>query len=249
MIECATYVNFGLIILIITISGTLGGYVSFIFNKKDGEIAASKEEYILTGLCAAMTIPLFLNMISSKIIPDILEASKPSHTLSQALILMGFCIIASIYSKNFLGSVSEKILQKAQEAQKNSIEAKDKANAALEATSHTQDEIQPIIAASQEPESIDSPLSSKINHLSQQWSLLQQVDSLSENERKILETLVNNKYTFRSISGLSKDSGMEQDIVSQTISELLKKDLVGERIGESGQPRWFIQQKGRLALL
>jgi len=74
------------------------------------------------------------------------------------------------------------------------------------------------------------------------------VPDISASERAVLRAMVTGKYNERSLSGLSKDSGLPIPEVNVCITSLMRKGLVRQGIGQtSGQPRWFPSEAGRLA--
>jgi len=90
------------IFLIITLSGLLGGWASYYLNKSEEKTI---KESLIFGMVASFIVPLFLNMISSNLL---FEAQKK---LDKIFVFAGFCVLASVYSKNFLENMYNKILQ------------------------------------------------------------------------------------------------------------------------------------------
>lgn len=120
------------LISIMLISGAFGGLLNYLhsFDVTAGEAQSSvvKYKYVLLGIGAAFLIPLFLNMISSTLI------SKADN--NNYLIFAGFCLIAAIFSRRFITTIGDKILEAAKKAEKAALESKQKAdNTQLELTS------------------------------------------------------------------------------------------------------------------
>jgi hypothetical protein len=97
-----------IIILIMSMSGILGGLVNFyILDEKNNKIYKS----ILFGLAASLMVPLFLNMISSNLLEQIRGSeSKPGDPL-KIFVFAGFCLVASIYSRKFIQTISDSVLK------------------------------------------------------------------------------------------------------------------------------------------
>jgi hypothetical protein len=102
------------------VAGGFGGFLNFLHNfdttegdKKDGIV---KYKYILLGIGAAFLVPVFLKTISSGII-----ACKEN---TDYLIFAGFCLIAAIFSKRFIATIGDKILEKVEKVEKISQENK-----------------------------------------------------------------------------------------------------------------------------
>ncbi len=120
--------------LIMIATGLLGGYSGYLIEKvrviapdippgaeetdpianaekKAAELRVKREKtyFLITGLCAALLIPLFLSTISSHLMAD---AQKDPVNY---FVFGGFCLLVAIFSKQFLTSLSDKIIQKATE--------------------------------------------------------------------------------------------------------------------------------------
>jgi hypothetical protein len=81
---------------------------------KDGK--HTSWQFIVIGVGAAFLAPLFLNMISS----DLIARSKENYYL--LFVLVGFCLVASISSRKFIRSISDRVLQEAEEASRKADE-------------------------------------------------------------------------------------------------------------------------------
>lgn len=112
------------LILIIIVFGTLGGWVSHLLNSKDEPQPPTPENPGLTdamrrkklaaslvvGIAAAFLVPLFLQTISSQLL-------REGYTNYLALLVFAsFCLISAISSKAFIQTLSNKVLQAAEEA-------------------------------------------------------------------------------------------------------------------------------------
>ncbi len=61
---------------------------------------------------------------------------------------------------------------------------------------------------------------------------------------KVLRSLSERKFTFRSIKGISKEIKLEEDKTNKILSELISEGLVEQTLKEKGI-RFFITSKGR----
>jgi len=119
------------IIGIIIIAGLLGGFTNFLllynltYKKKECWVSFFKSMFL--GLCASITVPLFLQIIQTNLL------DFPKDTTFQDknyFVLFGFCVLAAIFSKTFLENLNSKVNkveQKVDEVKKMSEEANDKA--------------------------------------------------------------------------------------------------------------------------
>ncbi|HTO16315.1 MAG TPA: YEATS-associated helix-containing protein [Edaphocola sp.] len=111
-----------ILIAIMIISGAFGGFLNYLhkFDTRADEETHSVTKYILLGIGAAFVIPLFLKMISSDLI-------RSSDNLDY-LIFAGFCLIAAIFSKRFITTIGEQVLERAKNAEKMAKESIRKAD-------------------------------------------------------------------------------------------------------------------------
>lgn len=66
----------------------------------------------IAGIGAALLVPLFLKTVSSGLLTDVLAPDANGESL---IVFGGFCLLASISSKKFIESLSEKVLREARE--------------------------------------------------------------------------------------------------------------------------------------
>ncbi len=95
--------NYGFLILVIIIfAGIIGGLASYYLNESDDK---SKIKSIVLGVAAAFIVPVLLNMISSNLLSD---SQKRFDALFS---FAGFCVLAAVFSRNFLENIYNKVLQ------------------------------------------------------------------------------------------------------------------------------------------
>jgi len=63
------------------------------------------------GILAAGTIPLFLQLIGNNTVSNILDPAKSGSAPESILVLIGFCLIASLFSRTYLEGLSLKVMQ------------------------------------------------------------------------------------------------------------------------------------------
>ncbi|HWR39778.1 MAG TPA: YEATS-associated helix-containing protein [Patescibacteria group bacterium] len=111
-------------VVIMVLAGLFGGYVQHLSEHKVGRFNAAVVagrgktlssrigflHSLMSGVAAAVMVPLFLQTISS----NLLKGNDPG----KFLIFAGVCLAASICSSKFIQGMSEKILQDIQDVQK-----------------------------------------------------------------------------------------------------------------------------------
>jgi hypothetical protein len=75
---------------------------------------------------------------------------------------------------------------------------------------------------------------------------------LDEWEKKILKSIGESKYSFRTLIGITNDAmqeGVGQEKVNRYIESLTEKGLIGKTLGRTGGERWFVTELGRRHLM
>jgi len=135
--------HFWILILIILLFGAFGGALNYFHNfdtvKNEEKNSNVLWNYLFLGIGSAVLVPAFLKMIAS----DLISGSDKFDNLNY-LIFAGFCLIAAIFSRRFINTIGERILEAAKQAEKTSNQAKkDFETAKLELTS-TQERIEDV---------------------------------------------------------------------------------------------------------
>lgn len=99
--------NYMLLLLgIMVVTGVLGGVANYFLREKDlGVSGKDLVKYAVLGIVAALTVPLFLNMISS----DLLAGAKSRPI--ELFVFAGFCLLFVLFSRRFVESAVAKLLQ------------------------------------------------------------------------------------------------------------------------------------------
>lgn len=108
---CSPVLWWWTIFMVILLSGLFGGFARYAWDTADAAGEVGKWwTYLVLGVMGAFMVPLFLSTLSSTLIQD------AATELSKLFILIGFCLAAAAFSKQFVGSVSRKALQLAGQA-------------------------------------------------------------------------------------------------------------------------------------
>ncbi|GHN02082.1 hypothetical protein WSM22_35710 [Cytophagales bacterium WSM2-2] len=105
------------------VSGVFGGWLNYLNNfdtaENEQKTKLIKHKYIFLGIGSAFLVPAFLKMIAS----DLIKGSN-DYDSNNYLIFTGFCLVAAIFSRRFISTIGEKILEAAKKAEKTSSENK-----------------------------------------------------------------------------------------------------------------------------
>ncbi len=220
------------IILVIVSCGLIGGSARYIVYLTDEErrfelLSCCRD--ILLGIVAASIIPLFLGVLSiggnKGLIQNLLDSKNPTIE-SGWFVLIGFCMLASFYSKSFIQSVAAKTIHKANKAIKDAESASIKAENAVAIAN---DAIEDAVEVAKEVKPPDK--------------------KLEETEMKILKAMSESKYRRSWPITISEFANISEDKVKQGLTKLEEKGLVQQhKLSNEGNQRWRIRPWGRVAL-
>lgn len=127
------------LLIIIILTGVLGGVINFLqlFEKspeKPYKFLLLKSIVISIG--AALLIPLFLETISSNLIDE--------QNIKNYFVFAGFCLVASIFSKRFIETMGQKVLEKAEKAYEIAKESKEVSENTRQVVTATKERIEDV---------------------------------------------------------------------------------------------------------
>jgi hypothetical protein len=226
-----------LIICVLVMGGIAGGFANFFMDPNPGQssnnIWLRMLRSVILGIAASFMVPLFLKMASSNLIESILGSNKVTSDPANLLVLAGFSLVASICSRSFISTLSDRILKTVQEASETAKAAKDESN-------EIKTDFYPILIKSKQPEDVEA---STLN-------LAPHPQLLDENQKKVLVTLANGKYTYRTAQGLENEIAIPD--TKRILDALRKKNFVGNKMEKTktGQDIqwWFVTKDGFYAL-
>lgn len=199
-------------------AGLLGGITNYFRIGQDKRGWPTFFRNILMGISASLLIPLFLNMISSNLLK---ESSTDSAKL---FILFGFCLIASLSSKAFIQTISDRVLNDVKETKKEMDDIKK--------------DIEPIISKETETqETEDTGSFFKIRAF-----------SFDEDSKKVLNSLGSSNYAWRSLTGITQETGMPNQNVLNSLN-WLSSNRLAVKTGEKGRTLWGLTLEGRDILM
>jgi hypothetical protein len=214
-----------MIVGVMLLAGFLGGAINHFLTQEEDAKPRSMIRSLAVGIGASFMVPLFLNMISSNLIDEIRGTGTNPANPTKLLVLAGFCLVAAVSSRAFIRTLSDRVLAEAKAARKEAKQAK-------EEVQEVQANIDPILQKETEKElAADQPAS------------LLTGETVSDDERKILEAFARSRYALRTLTGISKDAGYDRVHGNGILSSLEQKGFVGKKVRDNGT-RWYIKQGG-----
>lgn len=203
-----------LVLGIMVISGILAGLTNYFFseNQKPRVLQAILGRCLL-GIAAALTVPLFLNIISSNLLAT---AQKNPINL---LVFNGICLIFAFVLCRFKEIIFLKQSQKTEKGKKdNTIIIPIKTEYGFETSQR-------------------EFLRDKINR-----------SEMSASELKILGSIANKKHAHTSLVDLLKDPELINEKINETLSSLMAKGFVEQRLSQENRLLLYLTPKGNRIL-
>jgi len=203
-----------LVLGIMVISGILAGLTNYFFseNQKTRGLQTILGRCLL-GIAAALTVPLFLNIISSNLLAT---AQKNPINL---LVFNGICLIFAFVLCRFKEIIFVKQSRKTEKDKKdNTIIIPIKTEYGLETSQR-------------------EFLRDKINR-----------SEMSASELKILESIANKKHAHTSLVDLLKDPELINEKINETLSSLMAKGFVEQRLSQENRLLLYLTPKGHRVL-
>ncbi len=205
--------------------GIAGGFASYIITPIDEEnnTKIPKWSYvILLGVIVAFTVPLFLSLAQSRLVEDITNPANPNKSVgANVLVLMGFCIVAAFSARRFLENLSERVLadlKKTKAKVEDNAEQIEKLDEALEKN----------IPAPQPP--------NEAENLIPQTGAPLILNELPNIYKVLYATSLNTK---RTLSGISKDSGLTREETQKIIHSAISKGFIEITVSDRTGGRRF----------
>lgn len=229
-------------IVVILLGGALGGYTGLVLLKTTGDedsessILPKKREVVSAGMAAALVVPLFLAIVSvgstdNTIIKNVFKPLNCEPTgiteielnviadenlktklsevintpaeceefLPSLMLVLAFSLIAGVSYRPFFAGISQRLLRQLNEDM----------HKVKEQIEESQEE--PTDGVVQEADAAAAD-----------------AEPVSENQNKVLNSLLSSKYKRRSAGGISSEQGLKRDVVKMELESLKQQNLVKE---------------------
>jgi hypothetical protein len=208
-----------IIFAIMVVAGILGGVANFFLSDRHGEMGRREWiKYPILGVVAALTVPLFLNMISS----TLLEGARTKPV--DFYVFAGFCLLYVVASRRLFENVAIKLLSQIDQVKKEMSHLKQKQQ--QEAAVPREDKAEPV-KAEPKPEPRES---------------------LSYNDVEILRALSEESFVYGNLAALCDRTGLAREFVSQRLTVMKNLGVIETRINEKNVLHWFVSPRGKQVL-
>ena len=245
------------------IAGAVGGLVNWFLSDAPEAARLAWWKHIVLGITASFMVPLFLTMISADLIDKIRGMGQAQGNPALLLNLAGFCLVASVSSRAFIGSLTERLMREVRDAREQAElaaataeQARQRAADATEAALIAQSDAETAQALAraqvEEEPSADAPTDAPAAAAQRQRSgppagagLGTSSPALAQ-EKLVLLALTEGEARLRTVAGLAQDSRLDEATVLTVLGHLQQKAWALPVAGSDGQPRWFATAAGKV---
>jgi len=205
---------------IMLVTGLLGGLANFFLSERQGELGRREWlRYPILGIVAALTVPLFLNMISSTLLEG--ARTKPLDLY----VFAGFCLIYVVASRKVFENVAIKLLSQLDLVKRDMQQLKQRREETAQVV---------IKEEKSEPAVEIKPEAPR--------------ESLSYSDIEILRALAEESYVYGNLSSLCDKTRLARDLVSQRLTIMKAMGVIETRINEKNVLHWFVSPRGKQVL-
>lgn len=208
-----------LVLGIMILCGVLGGVANYFLSDRQGEISRRDAfRYAVLGVVSALTVPLFLNMISS----NLLEAARTRPV--DIFVFAGFCLIYVVASRRVFENAANRLLAQIDQVRRDVGRLK-----------ATQAEAPAV--PREEPSAAEA--AARVEPAR---------ESLSYNDIEILRAIAEENYVYGNLAGLTDKTGLARDLVNSRLSVLKSLGVIETRISDKNVLHWYVSPKGKQML-
>jgi hypothetical protein len=212
-----------LILGIMILAGMLGGAANFYLADRQGEAGKNGwQKYVILGIVAALTVPLFLNMISSTLLEG--ARTKPVDFYT----FVGFCLIYVIASRRLMENVAQRLTGQIDTVKREIGQIKERQQA------------EPVIV-------MPPPVVEKAPEPAPEVKT-EPKEVLSYTDIEILRVLVSESFVYGNLAAICERCGLNRDFVSQRLTIMKSMGVIETRINEKNVLHWSVSARGKAVL-
>jgi hypothetical protein len=234
------------VIAIVLLAGLISGAAAYLTQPSQADSAQPPlprtpwYTFCLLGVIAAACVPLFLSVVESSLMNDIL---KPDGKMVQSLLIfLGLCLLTALTARTFLDSLTRRILQQMEEIRERQDQAAQERSTIRQDVDAAHEKIEEVA------ESVDEDLAPAASPTADEDRVpATSVPHVYDNDRKLIQALSAKQY--RTVSGVTEDSGLSREEVKKRLQALALKGVATPTAStRSGGVRWMLTPIGRAVI-
>jgi len=208
-----------LILAIMVLAGTLGGLANaFMVDRQADPTRRDWLKYTILGIVAALTVPLFLNMISSTLLEG--ARTKPVDFFAFA----GFCLIYVVASRRVVDNVAQRLTGQLEQVRREVGQIKQ------------QQQAEPVVILPREEPAALPEIKQEPREV------------LSYNDVEILRALAEESFVYGNLAAICERTGLARDLVSQRLTVMKAMGVIETRINDKNVLHWGVSARGKAVL-
>jgi hypothetical protein len=220
-------VDFHLILIlgIMVATGLLGGLANFFLNERDtGTPWRSAGKHMVLGVVAALTVPLFLNMMSS----HLLEATRLKS--SELFVFAGFCLLYVVVTRRFFENIAASLVRQVEQVRREvkHLQYSGERGGGLAAM--------PAYARPAEPEAAPASIVELPRN------------AVSFGDIELMRAVAEGNAIYGANTGLAAKTTLPKEQVAARLAALKAMGLIESKIDERNVVRWHLTPKGKSLL-
>ncbi len=211
-----------LILGVMVVMGILGGAANYFLADRQGEPARRDWiKYPVFGVVAALTVPMFLNMISSTLLEG--ARTKPIDYY----VFAGFCLLYVVASRRLFENMVQRLIGQIDQVRRDVGHLKQQKR---------EEPVLPLpVAAKAEAE---APRSGEPDPR----------EVLSYNDVEILRALAEDSFVYGNLAAVCDSTGLARELVSQRLTVMKTLGVIETRINEKNVLHGVVSARGKAVL-
>ena len=208
-----------IILVIMLVTGLLGGVANHYLVERDESTGPrDKIKYPILGVIAALTVPLFLNMISSTLLEG--ARTKPVDFFAFA----GFCLLYVIMSRRWFDNVAQHLFRQFDQVRRDLKEIRQE----VREPQHSSRPETPAPAPAAEKDELR--------------------EAMSYHDVEILRGIAEEGFVYGNLAAICERTGLARDFVSQRLMVLKSLGVIETRINDRNVLHWALSVRGKTVL-
>jgi len=222
-----------ILILIIVLVGAIAGLTNYLLYFYKGLIKNKYEfiKYLLSGIGAAILVPLLLNMLSSSLI----EIKSDYNTINY-FVFAGFCYVAGYFSELFISSVGEKVLKDLEITNR-------KVDVVMTNTRKNEEKLDLLVSSETDTDEVEINTDIDISKFQEHSKFAD--DDIKTQIDNITKSLIG-KYKFRTSKGIAKELEYNITVVESILNGLQDQGMMKMLSDNDGKQLWALTNLGKI---
>ncbi len=231
--------SLGTIVVIMLVTGAVGGFTNYLLSTTAGTAPGKPANdkasdaapqlrwwgFVIVGIVATFLVPLFLSLAQSDLFQTL--PTDVGSSLNKLFVFVGFCLIASISSRAFIETISQRVLALAQQAAKTSKENEKR-------LARQRDEFDELAAIVGNQLDAGQPPGARAAQFAPAAD--EALPALTDKERDVLNALQTRAYRRRTLKGVATDTSLglteARELLGALIAKGLAVDVKGQQSGD-----------------